>query len=139
MFFIDLDSFVKGFHFVTLTYIHDDYLYSFYERLGSPGTDETFTFDLPSSAEAREFFVGLDFYPSRLYSVQCDKRASGNLELWQDGERLHKDHVDNMNGFGFLWVAPKEAKAGTYELKVKGLRFGKDVIPDYVVNVYGPA
>jgi hypothetical protein len=40
MFFMDLDSFSKGFYFVTLTYIHDDFFYSFYERLGSNSEDE---------------------------------------------------------------------------------------------------
>ena len=32
MFFMDLETFSKGFYFVTLTYIHDDFFYSFYER-----------------------------------------------------------------------------------------------------------
>jgi hypothetical protein len=47
LFFMDLESFAKGFYFVTLTYIHDDFFYSFYERLGADAEDERFTFDLP--------------------------------------------------------------------------------------------
>lgn len=44
--------------------------------------------------------------------------------------------MDNTNGFGFLWVAPEEAKAGKYELNVKRLYFEKDTVRDFVVNVY---
>jgi phage anti-repressor protein len=44
--------------------------------------------------------------------------------------------VDNGNGFGFLWVAPEEAKAGTYEVRVNRLYFEKDTVRDFVVNVY---
>lgn len=119
MFFMDLDSFIQGFYFVTLTYIHDDFFYNYFERLASTGQDETFTFELPQSADGREFFVGLDFYPRRVYPYQCDKNTGGYLELWHNGERMNSDYVDNMNGFGFLWVAPSQAKAGSYELKVR--------------------
>jgi len=91
MFFMDLETFIKGFSFVTITYIHDDFFYSFYERIGSDGKDEIFTFDLPANAAGREFFVGLDFYPTRVYPNQCERICQAKLELWQSGAKLHED------------------------------------------------
>lgn len=49
---------------------------------------------------------------------------------------LNSDYIDNMNGFGFLWISSEEAKAGTYELRVSNLYYGKDAVQDFVVNVY---
>ena len=58
------------------------------------------------------------------------------MELWKDGRKLKGGYVDNMNGFGFLWVAGSEAKEGKYEMRVNNLRFEKDAVKDFVVNVY---
>lgn len=44
--------------------------------------------------------------------------------------------MDNMNGYGFLWVAGNEAQEGKYEMRVSNLRFEKDAVKDFVVNVY---
>jgi hypothetical protein len=31
------------------------------------------------------------------------------LELWKNGKKVKAGFMDNMNGYGFLWVAGNEA------------------------------
>ena len=133
---MDLETFAKGFYFVTLTYIHDDFFYSFFERLESNSQDESFYFTLPQNAAGREFFVGLDFYTKRMYPYQCQKDVSATLSLSFNDKIIKQEYVENQNGFGFIWIADQEAKAGKYELKVSNLNFESDTVKDFVVNVY---
>ena len=58
------------------------------------------------------------------------------MTLSFNGKMMKQDNVENQNGFGFLWVADQEAKAGQYSVTVSNLRFDKDTKRDFVVNVY---
>ena len=58
------------------------------------------------------------------------------LELIFDGKVIKQENIDNINGYGFIWVADEEAESGEYTLRVSNLFFENDTIKDYTVNVY---
>jgi hypothetical protein len=132
---MNLKAFSEGFYFITVTYYHDDYEYSFHELLHSDSTDETLYFEITTK---KQFYVSLDLYPERVYPYECDCETSMHLALIQNGTILKQGPVTNADGFGFIWMHQNEVEPGTYQARISRIRFGPNAIHDFTLSVYSP-
>lgn len=84
-FFIALSDYQKGFPITTITYVTDDYVYSYLGKEGAQSTSSTFDFQATMAGEA---YISLDFYNDRQYPYGCSGETSATLTLAKDGRAV---------------------------------------------------
>lgn len=116
---------------MTITYYHDSFVTSFYERFDTSGAAESYTFDLPSK---QDIYVSVDFYLGRMYPYGCDGSSSVYFSVSHNGKNLGNVQATTTLGFGYLSIP--NADSGTYTVSVGQQSYGRDAVRDYTVGVY---
>jgi len=131
-FFMTIEDFKRGFPLATVTYVQDDYVYSYFHRKGASKDSEKFDFKMRGSGEA---FVSVDFYNDRMYPYGCSGETTATLTLMKDGRAINTTRVQSMNGFGYLHLKDLD-RGSRYTIGVSSLRWGKHSVRDFAVSVY---
>jgi hypothetical protein len=77
-FFLPFSSFISVWDDFCITYIHDNFQISYFDKKSASST-ETFKFTVKNGGNS---FVGVDVYPNRMYPDQCNGGVSGTLYLY---------------------------------------------------------
>lgn len=85
-FFISTADFIQGFRYFTITYVHDDWHVSFYEKKRfNKGTTYDYTFTVPRT---QEVFAGADVYVERMFPAACRGSVYGTVRLLKGRSKL---------------------------------------------------
>jgi hypothetical protein len=68
-----------------------------------------------------------------MYAIGCKTGTSGQLSLLQNGNQIATVSADDGIGFGYIY---QQLQAGTYQIRVSGIRYASDAVRDYTVGVY---
>jgi len=117
-FFISAKDFISGFRYFTITYYHDDWDVSFYEKKSfNTGSTYEYKFTLP---RAQEVFAGADVYVERMFPNACRGSVSGTVRLLKGSQRISQTSFTASLGFGYL---NENLAAGTYTIQVLVSRY----------------
>ncbi len=81
-FFINIRDFSKGFPIMAVTFVNDNFLYSYIQTKSARDSGAIFDFQMTESTDA---YISLDFYNDRMYPYNCDGATTATLSLLLDG------------------------------------------------------
>jgi hypothetical protein len=139
-FWIEYLDFVQAFSSFSVAFYKDAYVNSYKEILSDvAGTSTAYKFTVTT---AGEYYVGVEFYDTRMYPTACKSGSAstsyGTLTIaTSSGTSLYSATVYDSNGLNYVDL-PSLA-AGNYSITVKMTQWGTNDTKDYTIRVYGTA
>ncbi len=110
VFWIEDKDYVQAFNGFMISYYHDGWAHSYVEVLNDTAAPQrTFTFTLTT---AQEIYVGMEFYDSRMYALNCKPSTTGIMYLLSGSSELGGTYTYDWNDFNYFHFTT--LAAGTY-------------------------